>query len=78
MAKDMTSNQAQQMRSLLASIRDVLVAAQGVTSRSAEVLDGTEGALLMLDIEREIGAFITSNPALVAARAAANEVRGER
>ncbi len=36
---------------------------------------GTDGASLILDIEREIGAFITSNPTLVAARAAANDIR---
>ena len=71
----MTPDQALQMRSLLAGVRSVLSAAQDVSSRGAEIMTGTDGSALMLAIETEIGEFITSSPALVAARAAANDVR---
>lgn len=67
---DLTAEQARQLRASVASVRDVLVAAQGVSARGAEVLAGTSAGALMLEIEREIGAFITGNPALAAARAA--------
>jgi len=67
----LTADQTQQMRALITSIWEVLIAAQGVSSRVAEVVDGTDGAGSMIDVGREIVAFVTDSRALFSARAAA-------